>query len=247
MSALLRHYEEGFWLVALAILSLPGVHQLCEALGIMRFAEARAASTAMCGPYHAHDVALSLLRMVSNNVGHIACLSAQHSQLRHIVFGGSFIRDHPYTISTISSAVRFFSRGAVQPLFLRHDGFVGAIGAHLSGNPLAGSADKMEPYAAPPPPPHGTAHGVDAPQFAAPQSAIAPQSAAQSPAAQPPAAPHSAAAPHFAAPHASPPLQAHTASLSPPPAPASWPAPEPPFAGPATIAAAEAEAGYYPT
>ena len=140
VTALLRHYEEGFWLVVLSILSLPGVSHLCEALGIMRFAEARAASTSMCGPYHAHDVALSLLRMVSNNIGQIACLSAQQSHMRHIVFGGSFIRDHPYTISTISSAVRFFSRGSVQPLFLRHDGFVGAIGAHLDGNPLAGSA-----------------------------------------------------------------------------------------------------------
>ena len=34
--------------------------------------------------------------------------------MRHIVFGGSFIRDHPYTIATISSGVRFYSRGAVQ-------------------------------------------------------------------------------------------------------------------------------------
>ena len=55
------------------------------------------------------------------------------SQLPHIVFGGSFIRDHPYTIATISSGVRFFSRGTVQALFLRHDGFVGAVGAHVAG------------------------------------------------------------------------------------------------------------------
>ena len=189
VTALLRHYEEGFWLVVLSILSLPGVNQVCEALGIMRFAEARAASTSMCGPYHAHDVALSLLRMVSNNIGQIACLSAQQSQMRHIVFGGSFIRDHPYTISTISSAVRFFSRGSVQPLFLRHDGFVGAIGAHLSGNPLAGSAffDKMDPAA-------GVHVGRSCwrPEAAAPQAA-APQAAA--PLASPPAPLHPAARP----------------------------------------------------
>ena len=43
----------------------------------MRFAETRAASVAMCGNYRAHDVALSLLRMVSNNIGHIGCMSAQ--------------------------------------------------------------------------------------------------------------------------------------------------------------------------
>ena len=205
VTALLRHYEEGFWLVVLSILSLPGVYQVCEALGIMRFAEARAASTSMCGPYHAHDVALSLLRMVSNNIGQIACLSAQQSQMRHIVFGGSFIRDHPYTISTISSAVRFFSRGSVQPLFLRHDGFVGAIGAHLSGNPHAGSAvfDKMDP----------------ADGFHVGRSCWRPEAAAPQ-----------AAAPQAAAPLASPPAPLHPAAQPAGPAgpvPEPWPAPDP--------------------
>ena len=58
----------------------------------------------MCGNYAAHDVALSLLRMVSNNIGQIATLYAQQSGLRHIVFGGAFaprkfhsppLRPHP--------------------------------------------------------------------------------------------------------------------------------------------------------
>ena len=159
----------------------------------------------MCGPYHAHDVALSLLRMVSNNIGQIACLSAQQSQMRHIVFGGSFIRDHPYTISTISSAVRFFSRGSVQPLFLRHDGFVGAIGAHLSGNPHAGSAvfDKMDP----------------ADGFHVGRSCWRPEAAAPQ-----------AAAPQAAAPLASPPAPLHPAAQPAGPAgpvPEPWPAPDP--------------------
>jgi len=145
LSALLRHYEEGFWLVVLAIVSLPCFQFVFDRLGVVSFAEARAASTAMCGSYRAHDVALSLLRMVSNNIGHIATLSAQQCGLRHIVFGGSFIRDHPYTISTISSAVRFFSRGIVQALFLKHDGFVGAIGTHMRGNALAGAVERIGP------------------------------------------------------------------------------------------------------
>jgi pantothenate kinase len=33
--------------------------------------------------------------------------------------------------------VRFFSHGHIQPLFLKHDCFVGAIGAHLQGRPAA--------------------------------------------------------------------------------------------------------------
>ena len=157
-----------------------------------RFAEARAASTAMCGPYHAHDVALSLLRMVSNNIGHIGCLSAQQCGLRHIVFGGSFIRDHPYTLATISSAVHFFSGGQVRALFLKHDGFVGAIGAHIRGVPqVAGAVAQMPartdpigrwtpspppppPAPPPPPPPPGAAAAPPAPPPNPPRSPAPP-------------------------------------------------------------------------
>eukprot|EP00967_Tisochrysis_lutea_P097074 scaffold142472_cov35-Tisochrysis_lutea.AAC.3 len=78
LRAVLRHYEEGFWLVVLVILnSIPGLKQFAKFLGIVGFAERRAASVAMCGHYRAHDVALSLLRMVSNNIGQVATLYAQ--------------------------------------------------------------------------------------------------------------------------------------------------------------------------
>jgi len=147
IGALLRHYEEGFWLIVLAVLnSIPGLRQFASILGILRWAESRAASVAMCGNFRAHDVALSLLRMVSNNIGHIATMCAKQTGMRHIVFGGSFIRDHPYTIATISSGVRFYSRGAVQALFLKHDGFVGAVGAHIAGEPqLRTQVERMAP------------------------------------------------------------------------------------------------------
>ena len=145
IGALLRHYEEGFWLIVLAVLnSIPGIKHLASIVGVVRWAEQRAASVAMCGNFRAHDVALSLLRMVSNNIGHIGCMCAQQYKLPHIVFGGSFIRDHPYTIATISSGVRFYSRGAVQALFLRHDGFVGVVGAHVAGLP-----DEIKPIGIP--------------------------------------------------------------------------------------------------
>ena len=39
--------------------------------------------------------------------------------------------------------MRFYSEGAVDALFLRHDGFVGAIGAHLRGSDAAGSYERM--------------------------------------------------------------------------------------------------------
>ncbi|KAL1524097.1 hypothetical protein AB1Y20_019007 [Prymnesium parvum] len=146
LAALLRHYEEGFWLVVLALVNcIPGVKQLATALGLVRFGEARAASVAMCGGYRAHDVALSLLRMVSNNIGQIAYMCAKQRGIQHIIFGGSFIRDHPFTISTISSGVHFFSQGSMQALFLRHDGFVGALGSFFYGKASAGAIERMPP------------------------------------------------------------------------------------------------------
>jgi len=154
LAALVRHWEECFWLVVLAVIdSLPSSLPLNLGLGwLSDLAAGRSASKSMSGNtigggfgtfHRAEDVALSLLRMVSNNIGHIACLHAQQHGLRQIVFGGSFIRDHPYTIATISSAVQFFGRGSVQALFLKHDGFVGAIGAHLSGLPMGGQCERV--------------------------------------------------------------------------------------------------------
>ncbi|KAL3835576.1 hypothetical protein ACJIZ3_010312 [Penstemon smallii] len=82
--------------------------------------------------YKAEDVARSLLRMISNNIGQIAYLNALHFGLKRIIFGGFFIRGHAYTMDTISVAVNFWSKGEAKAMFLRHEGFLGALGAFLS-------------------------------------------------------------------------------------------------------------------
>ena len=50
-----------------------------------------------------------------------------------VYFGGYFLRNHPVSMHTISFAINYWSRGAVQALFLRHEGYLGAIGAFLQG------------------------------------------------------------------------------------------------------------------
>ncbi|KAL6562645.1 Pantothenate kinase 1 [Orobanche gracilis] len=82
--------------------------------------------------YKAEDVARSLLRMISNNVGQIAYLNALRFGLKRIFFGGFFIRGHEYTMDTISVGVHFWSKGEAKALFLRHEGFLGALGAFMS-------------------------------------------------------------------------------------------------------------------
>lgn len=79
--------------------------------------------------YKPEDVSRSLLRMISNNIGQISYLNALRFGLKRIFFGGFFIRGHTYTMDTISVAVQFWSKGDAKALFLRHEGFLGALGA----------------------------------------------------------------------------------------------------------------------
>ncbi|OIV98208.1 hypothetical protein TanjilG_28721 [Lupinus angustifolius] len=82
--------------------------------------------------YRPEDISLSLLRMISYNIGQIAYLNALRFGLKRIFFGGFFIRGHAYTMDTISFAVHFWSKGEAQAMFLRHEGFLGALGAFMS-------------------------------------------------------------------------------------------------------------------
>lgn len=79
------------------------------------------------------DMAKSLLHMISNDIGQLACLYAKLHGLDRVYFGGFFIRGHPVTMRTITYSINFFSKGEVQALFLRHEGYLGAIGAFLKG------------------------------------------------------------------------------------------------------------------
>ncbi|KAF3777096.1 Pantothenate kinase 2 [Nymphaea thermarum] len=82
--------------------------------------------------YRPEDISLSLLRMISYNIGQISHLIALRYGLKRIFFGGFFIRGHAYTMDTISLAVRFWSKGEAKAMFLRHEGFLGALGAFMS-------------------------------------------------------------------------------------------------------------------
>ncbi|KAG9313968.1 fumble [Chiua virens] len=83
------------------------------------------------GTFEAEDISRSLLYAVSNNIGQIAYMNAEKYGLDRICFGGCFIRGHATTITTLSYAIRFWSKGKKRALFLRHEGFLGAIGAWI--------------------------------------------------------------------------------------------------------------------
>ncbi|KAK9473593.1 fumble-domain-containing protein [Dipodascopsis tothii] len=85
--------------------------------------------------FRAEDISRSLLYAVSNNIGQIAYLQAQRYGLEHIYFGGSFIRGHPQTMNTLSYAIKFWSGGDKKAYFLRHEGYLGSVGAFLRRQP----------------------------------------------------------------------------------------------------------------
>ncbi|KAK5106566.1 hypothetical protein LTS08_000686 [Lithohypha guttulata] len=81
------------------------------------------------------DMSRSLLFAISNNIGQIAYLQSEKHALKHIYFGGSFIRGHAQTMNTLSYAIKFWSKGEKQAYFLRHEGYLGAVGAFLKRQP----------------------------------------------------------------------------------------------------------------
>jgi pantothenate kinase len=56
--------------------------------------------------YDPADICLALCRMVAYNIGQLAYMNAMKYGLKRVFFGGFFIRNHPYTMETISFAIR---------------------------------------------------------------------------------------------------------------------------------------------
>ncbi|CAK7565246.1 MAG: hypothetical protein SEPTF4163_003158 [Sporothrix epigloea] len=85
--------------------------------------------------FNAADISRSLLYAISNNIGQIAYLHSRIHNLDSIYFGGSFIQGHPQTMNTLSYAIKFWSKGTKQAYFLRHEGYLGSVGAFLKRQP----------------------------------------------------------------------------------------------------------------
>ncbi|XP_058530353.1 4'-phosphopantetheine phosphatase [Ochotona princeps] len=109
-----------------------GAHQTLGLSGNL-IASSFGKSATADGEFSPEDLAKSLLHMISNDIGQLACLHARLHALDRVYFGGFFIRGHPVTMRTVTHSINFFSKGEVQALFLRHEGYLGAIGAFLKG------------------------------------------------------------------------------------------------------------------
>lgn len=90
---------------------------------------------------------MALCRMVSYNIAHLAFLNAKRYNINRVFFGGFFIRGHRHTMNVISYAISFWSKREMTALYLRHEGFLGVMGAFLKVNPnplKASAAEEKE-------------------------------------------------------------------------------------------------------
>lgn len=81
------------------------------------------------------DIIKSLLYAISSNIVHIAYLYAQIYGLETICFSGTYIKGHPLMMDIFSRVLYFWSGGTKKAYFLRHEGYLGALGAFLKYHP----------------------------------------------------------------------------------------------------------------
>ncbi|XP_020241723.1 pantothenate kinase 1-like isoform X1 [Asparagus officinalis] len=82
--------------------------------------------------YKAEDLATTLLSAFTYNIAQVSFLVASLLGLNRVYFGGSYIRGHASIMDNISYAIDYWSKGQMQAVFLRHEGFLGALGAFMS-------------------------------------------------------------------------------------------------------------------
>ena len=82
--------------------------------------------------YKAEDVALSLIKMISYNTGHLGYLVGRVNKVKNILFAGNYVRNNMMIMKFITDSVRFCSKNEVWPFFCKYSGFLGCLGAVFS-------------------------------------------------------------------------------------------------------------------
>lgn len=77
---------------------------------------------------HPEDLAKSALVTILNNLTSIVCLCAETMSIFRILFVGSFLRENEQSLKLISIGMHYWTQGRIQPIFLEHEGYMGAIG-----------------------------------------------------------------------------------------------------------------------
>jgi len=111
--------------------SLPGYSKLGLSPDIIASSFGKVAIEEEIHGLRSEDIVRSLMFMIANNITQIAYLNAKLHNIERIIFAGGFLAGSPYLISRFSYALDFWSGRSLQAFFLRHDGYLGALGAML--------------------------------------------------------------------------------------------------------------------
>ncbi|XP_010877600.1 pantothenate kinase 2, mitochondrial isoform X2 [Esox lucius] len=77
------------------------------------------------------DLARATLVSITNNIGSITRMVALNENIERVVFVGNFLRVNTLSMKLLSYAMDYWSHGQLKALFLRHEGYFGAVGALL--------------------------------------------------------------------------------------------------------------------
>ncbi|XP_026997779.1 pantothenate kinase 2, mitochondrial isoform X1 [Tachysurus fulvidraco] len=77
------------------------------------------------------DLARATLVTITNNIGSITRMCAQNESIERVVFVGNFLRVNTLSMKLLAYALDYWSNGQLKALFLRHEGYFGAVGALL--------------------------------------------------------------------------------------------------------------------
>ncbi|KAI9906223.1 hypothetical protein PsorP6_003409 [Peronosclerospora sorghi] len=77
------------------------------------------------------DLARSLLVMITQNIGQVAFLNATLYKTKNVFFVGNFLRHNTISSRTLAYAIKFWSNGAMEARFCKHEGYLGAVGAFM--------------------------------------------------------------------------------------------------------------------
>jgi type II pantothenate kinase len=77
------------------------------------------------------DAIKSLIFMFANNIAQLSVLNGEKHKAKNIIFSGGFIRSNVHFWSKLSYAMAFWTQGKKEAMFVRYEGYLGAIGAFI--------------------------------------------------------------------------------------------------------------------
>lgn len=82
--------------------------------------------------------------MIAINAAQIVYLNAKLHAVDQVFFAGGFIQDSPDIKKYLDWGISFWSGGRMKAYFLRHDGFLGGLGALIHPIHVSTSAAGLE-------------------------------------------------------------------------------------------------------